>query len=86
MKNNFNLFKDIKHTPLRIYNRVVMSYNLKSDFGQAVVEDYISCFNEEEKKQMLLMTKLVQKKGKDAVMKMVTNKLVLEDIDEEEIV
>ena len=84
MKNNFNLFKDINHAPLRVYNRVVMCHNLRSDFGQAVCEDYISCFSDAEKKEMALLTNLVQKKGKDYVMKMVTRNLPLPEEDEVE--
>ena len=82
MKNNFNLFNDINHEPLRVYNRVVMCYNLRSDFGQAVVEDYIGCFSEPERKQMYYMTRLVQKEGKDSVMKKVVKGLPVEAVDE----
>ena len=84
-KENFNLFTEIEHRPLRIYNRVVMSYNLREDFGELVSQDYIDCFSVADRKEMLLMTKLVQLKGKDEVMKLVQKGLVLPDEEGEEV-
>jgi len=78
-KENFNLFNEIDHGPLKVYNRVVMSYNLKDDFGDAVLEDYLSCFDAAERKQLLLMTMLIKSKGKDEVKKLVTSSLLLDD-------
>lgn len=82
-KETFKLFKDVEHIPLRTYNRVVMSFNIRSDFGNAVLQDYLSNFDENERKAMMVMTMFIQKHGYETVMKSVTKDLV---IDEDQLV
>ncbi len=71
----FQLFNDIQHTPLRVYNRLVLMNNLMEDFGTAVVADYLSNFNEGERKQLYFMQQYVLEHGVDATRKLVTKGL-----------
>lgn len=82
-KETFKLFKEVEHIPLRIYNRVVMSFNINSDFGSAVLEDYLSNFDENERRAMMVMTMYIQEHGHETIMKHVTKDLI---IDEDQLV
>lgn len=72
---NFERFDDIKHMPLRVYNRTVLMCNIMSDFGKEASERYVEQFEEHEKQQMYLMLAFVKFKGVDAARKFVTNNL-----------
>jgi hypothetical protein len=75
MKSKFNLFNDIEHRPLRIYNRAVMFHNIYEDHGKYSAEDYANSFTKEERLEMAQMTALVKKLGTKRVKEMVTNGL-----------
>ena len=79
MKNKFETFNDIEHMPLRVFNRVVSSFNIRDDFGDAVLEDYLSKFSVPERQQMMIMTMAIQSRGAEVIRKEVTQDLVLED-------
>lgn len=79
MKNKFETFNNIAHAPLRVFNRVVMSFNIKEDFGQAVLEKYLENFDAKERAEMMMVTMLIKAKGQEAVRKEVTKDLVLEE-------
>lgn len=74
-KANFNLFNDIEHLPLKVFNRVVLMSNLYEDFGKETAEAYAREFNEGERKQMFLMQTYVKAKGAETVRKEVTRNL-----------
>lgn len=69
-KNEMNRFDEIEHTPLRVYNRVVMCFNILEDLGKAALEEYLKIFSEGEKKQMYIMQGLIKSKGPDEVRRM----------------
>jgi len=76
----FRTFHDIKHTPLRVYNRVVLAYNIMEDFGKAVYEDYISNFDQGERKQMFVMMMYIKQHGREAAKAFATKDLELENV------
>ena len=79
MNNKFNTFSDVKDTTLRAYNRVAMAYNLREDFSVGVMEEYFNMFDEDSKKQMLVIILAIKAKGLDEVKKEVMKQTVLED-------
>ena len=79
MENNFKRFDEIKHTPLRVFNRVVLLNNLLSDFGKSTAENYIGVFDTGERKQLYLMQAYIKAKGPDFVRKEVTKGLEVVD-------
>lgn len=76
MENNFNKFNEIQHTPLRVFNRVAMLFNIKEDQGEETAKEYVNCFTESERKQMLMVMVAIEKQGVEAVRKAVTKDLV----------
>ena len=71
MRDNFQTFNDIKHIPLRVYNRVVLMANLLSDFGPDASAQYAEIFNKTEMAQMRAMMSMIEAHGVDAVKKTV---------------
>ena len=65
-KMEFNTFKEIKHYPLCVYNRMVMCHNLLEDFGKQTLENYLDIFSMKEKRDILLMNAYMQKHGVEA--------------------
>ena len=76
----FRTFHEIKHVPLRVYNRVVMAYNIMEDFGQEPYLSYIENFDQGEKKQMFTMMMYIKQHGRDAARRFATKDLELEDV------
>lgn len=72
MKTQFNLFRDIQHRPLRIYNRSVMYFNLLEDQGQHTAKEYVDALTKEERLEIAQMTALVKKIGPKKVKELVT--------------
>lgn len=72
MKTQFNLFRDIQHRPLRIYNRSVMFHNLYEDQGAFTAQEYADAMNKEERLEVAQMTALVKKIGPKKVKELVT--------------
>ena len=72
MKTQFNLFHDIQHRPLRIFNRSVMYHNLLEDQGKAVAGEYASALTKEERLEIVQMTSLVKKIGLKRVKALIT--------------
>ena len=82
---NYSTFSEIEHTPLRIYNRAVMSHNILEDVGRAAVEEYVKNFTKDERMEILAMTSLVKKHGPKTVKEWVTKGVVFpENMTEEE--
>lgn len=81
-KVDFNRFDEIKHFPLKIFNRVVLAFNIRDDFGQHVLEEYLEMFNNEERLAMLSMYQFIKKNGAEAAKQLVTKDLVLENDEE----
>lgn len=81
MENNFKDFRDIEHTPLRVYNRTVLLFNLISDFGRAVGEKYLESMNLSpgERAQIGLMITYIEQHGTEAALKAATKDLVIVD-------
>lgn len=71
-KTIFNRFEEIRHRPLRIYNRSVMFFNLMEDQGKDVAEEYAGTFTKEERLEMAQMIALVRKVGPKKVKELVT--------------
>lgn len=81
MQNNkFETFKDVEHLPLRVFNRVVMSFNIRDDFGSAILEKYLENFTAQERAEMMMMTMTIKSRGQEAVRKEVTEDLILEEV------
>lgn len=74
-------FVDVKHPPLRAYNRAVMACNLLEDGGKAALEDYVSQFTPEDRKEMYNILALVKEHGPKRVISMVTHGLTFTDED-----
>ena len=72
MEIQFNRFTDIKHRPLRIYNRAVMFSNLYEDQGAFIAGNYAESFTKEERLEIAQMIALVRKKGPKFVKDLVT--------------
>lgn len=72
MKTQFNLFRDIQHRPLRIYNRSVMFHNLYEDQGAHTAKEYADALTKEERLEVAQMTALVKKIGPAKVKELVT--------------
>ncbi len=62
----FETFHNVSHMPLRVYNRVVMAYNIKDDFGNVAFENYVGKFTSHEKAQMVCMMQYIREKGTEA--------------------
>jgi hypothetical protein len=63
MNNTFEMYDDVNHMPLRVYNRAVYLTNLVEDSGKDAGEKYISQFDEGSKRQMYLMLAYIKQKG-----------------------
>lgn len=72
-----NTFKEIKHIPLRVFNRVVYLQNLMEDKGQTVAREYAELFSDVERKQMYLIGQAIKSRGVDTIRKEVTKDLVV---------
>jgi len=72
MKTQFNLFYDVQHRPLRIYNRSVMFHNLLEDQGKATAQEYANSLTKEERLEIVQMTQLVKKIGLKRLKALVT--------------
>lgn len=84
---NYPTFNDIEHSPLRIYNRTVMFFNILEDAGSAPAQDYAAQFSHDEKVEMVAMTQLVKKHGPKQVKEWVTKNVVFpENMTDEEAV
>lgn len=74
---NYSKFDEIQHTPLRVFNRVVLMTNLLQDFGKEAMENYAASFTEGERKQMFIMQEYIKVNGEKEMRQMVTNGLSL---------
>ena len=83
MNLTLNKFDDIRHTPLRVFNRVVFLNNIREDSGTEAAQRYVALFNEQEKREMFVVAHAIKAKGVDAVRKEVTRGLVVVDEDYE---
>lgn len=73
----FNNFNEIEHLPLRVFNRVVTSFNISADYGRHELEKYVGQFNPRERLQMAYMTKYIKQHGPEKARADVTKDLVL---------
>lgn len=62
---HFNRFEEIKHTPLRVFNRVAYYYNLYEDKGRETAKQYIETFSDWERKQMGYIMIAIKTKAED---------------------
>lgn len=72
MKTQFNLFHDVQHRPLRIFNRSVMFHNLYDDQGARTAKEYVDALTKEERLEIAQMTALVKKIGLKRVKALIT--------------
>lgn len=70
-------FDDIENVGLRVYNRLVMLFNINEDSGKDAAEAYLDQFDKGEKKQLYIMSAALKKYGKDELLKIVTKDLEL---------
>lgn len=80
MEEQFATFHDIEHNPLRVYNRVVTSFNISTDFGQDALEKYYANFTNHEKWEMMCMMQYITQKGVEAAREFAVKDLELEDV------
>lgn len=59
----FSNFNDVKHMPLRVYNRTVMFSNILKDFGQDQAQEYFNQFSKGEQRQLYLMQNYIRVNG-----------------------
>ena len=74
---NYNKFDEITHTPLRVFNRVVLMSNLLADFGEEAAVGYAQSFTDDERKQLFIMHQFIKEKGPEKARKFVTKDLKL---------
>lgn len=67
LKDKFETFENVKYEPLKVFNRVVMSHNIREDFGTVPLQKYLENFTDVERAQMMMMTMAIASKGADAV-------------------
>jgi hypothetical protein len=77
----FNRFEDIEHKPLRVYNRAVMTFNIKDDQGVEAARDYLETFTQQERFEIAQITALTKKRGPKIVKEIVTSGLEFTDED-----
>ena len=75
----FNLFNDVNHAPLRVYNRAVFAFNILEDAGKEKLKEYLQSFTEDERLQIFLMVNYIRINGKEKAQKFATQGLVLDD-------
>lgn len=63
MQKDFNTFADIKHKPLRIFNRAVFACNIMDDSGRYATEEYFDFFSPEELSEIFTMIKYINLVG-----------------------
>lgn len=79
MQKDFNMFNEITHMPLRVYNRAVFTFNLMSDVGVHGAEEYLDLFSVPERAQIFTMVSFIKSKGPEAAKNFATKGLVLEE-------
>lgn len=67
----FELFNNVKDPILQAYNRVVMVFNLKEDFGETIVRQYLNKVSSKDKHSMLVISNAIEKYGKDTILKQI---------------
>ncbi len=77
----FNRFEDIEHKPLRVYNRAVMTFNIKDDQGTEAAKEYLETFTKQERFEIAQITALVKQKGVKNVQALVTHGMQFVDDD-----
>ena len=75
----FNMFNEVNPPRLKVFNRVVMAFNLLEDFGQARMEDYLEQFSLEDRLDIKVMSNYILKVGPDQARREVTKGLVFSD-------
>lgn len=76
---DFNNFSDVKHLPLRIYNRAVYASNILADSGEYNLIKYLETFNENERLQILMMNNYIRVKGVEEAKRFATKDLEIEE-------
>lgn len=84
-QTTFENFNSVQHPPLRTYNRVVTSHNIKEDFGVAVMNEYISQFSKDEMYRMMLVLNYIKKNGVKATLDLVMKGFEPEEPDHSDI-
>lgn len=79
MKHVFENFNEVKHNPLKVYNRVVMSNNILADYGAEVLKEWGGQFSREELLQMHALNAYMKKYGQGATLKLVTRQFTPEE-------
>lgn len=77
--NKFNYFDGIDHLPLQAFNRAITLTNLREDFGDSVVKEYLNPLDETARRQLFLVLFSIQKMGLKETQAAVTRDLVLAD-------
>ena len=72
MADSFNKFNEVEPKRLRVFNRVVMAFNMLDDFGPSQLRNYIEEFSTTERLEMQVMSAYIKKHGPDKVRKEVT--------------
>ena len=64
---------------LRVFNRVVMAFNMLDDFGPSQLKNYLGEFSTLEQLEMQVMSAYIKKHGPDKVRKEVTAGIEFKD-------
>lgn len=75
----FDRFDSIKNPRLRAYNRMVMMHNLKEDFGEAVLKQYLEPFNQADRKLIMAFIGITQKFGAKRAKELATENMEFSD-------
>lgn len=86
MTEHFDTFKEVKHNPLKVFNRTVMFHNILEDYGMGPLEDYCDNFNAHERWEIICMTEAIKRHGVDTVRSWVLKGFEPELSDEQVIV
>lgn len=77
-ENIHDRFEDVKHRPLRVFNRTVMMLNLNS-ISKEEATKYASTFTASERMEMGMVLAHIKEKGQDETRKIVTKGLEVVD-------
>lgn len=79
MADSFNKFDEVEPKRLRVFNRVVMAFNMLDDFGPSQLKNYLGEFSTTEQLEMQVMSAYIKKHGPDKVRKEVTAGIEFKD-------
>ena len=80
-RKTLDKFDTIEYTPLRIWNRSVMFFNIMEDSGEDAAKAYIRQFSKPEIQEMIDMYLLVKKHGAENIKRTIIREMPLPEHD-----